>query len=352
MKKNPVTGILISDENSPLGHLAAAMAPALDAELRAALDFRLPPPDDYARMLYYHLGWIDEGQPALVSGKRARPTLALLCCAASGGDWRAALPFAAAVELIHNFSLVHDDIQDDSPLRRGRATVWKLWGKPQAINAGDALFTYAHLAAQRARAGGLDAHIALEAIQLIDTTCLHLTLGQHHDMAFEARDDVTADDYLQMIEGKTASLIATAAECGALAAGQPFEARGQYREFGRHLGLAFQIRDDILGIWGDAEITGKSAATDILTRKKTLPVLFGLDHDPALRRAYRSEQTGGVGVPAIVSMLEACGARAYAEEKEKRHADLALESLAAARPIGEAGQALHGLTLQLLGRTT
>lgn len=333
-----------------LSTLLSTYSPALDAELRAALDFRLPPPDDYARMLYYHLGWMDEGQPSLVAGKRTRPLLTLLCAEAAGGDWRQALPFAAAVELIHNFSLVHDDIQDASSLRRGRATVWKLWGEPQAINAGDALFTYAHLAAQRAKLCGLDAETILQAFRLFDTTCLHLTQGQHHDMAFEARDGVTTADYLQMIEGKTASLIATAAECGALAAGQPPARRNHYREFGRHLGLAFQIRDDILGIWGDSSVTGKSASTDILTRKKTLPVLFGLDREAKLRAVYRPEAKGGVSVAEIVSLLEACGARAYAEEKEKRHADLALASLAAAQPQGEAGEAIHDLTLQLLGR--
>jgi geranylgeranyl diphosphate synthase type I len=141
----------------PTDHIAT-FAPALEVELRAAFDFRLPPPHDYARMLYYHLGWIDEGQPRLVAGKRIRPTLAMLCAQAAGGDWHNALPFAASVELIHNFSLVHDDIQDASPLRRGRATVWKLWGEPQAINAGDALFAYAHVAIQRAR--GLDLQLA------------------------------------------------------------------------------------------------------------------------------------------------------------------------------------------------
>ncbi len=328
----------------------AQFAPAIDTELRAALNFHLPPPDDYARMLYYHLGWLDEGQPPLVAGKRTRPLITLLCATAAGGNWTRALPFAAAVELIHNFSLVHDDIQDESQLRRGRATVWKLWGQPQAINAGDALFTYAHLAAQRARLCQLDTAIILEAFQLLDTTCLHLTQGQHHDMAFETRADVTADDYLQMIEGKTASLIATAAECGALAANQPPEIRKHYREFGRHLGLAFQIRDDILGIWGDSSVTGKSAATDILTRKKTLPVLYGLDRQPALRAAYRPESEGGAAVAEIIAGLETCGARAFAEDKEKRHADLALAGLTAANPVREAGQALHDLTLQLLGR--
>lgn len=331
-----------------LANLIADFSPAIDAELRAALEFRLPPPDDYARMLYYHLGWIDEGQPQLVAGKRTRPLITLLCAAAAGGDWHAALPFAAAVELIHNFSLVHDDIQDDSSLRRGRATIWKLWGRAQAINAGDALFTYAHLAAQRARQ--LRPSTVLDALDLLDKTCIHLTTGQHYDMAFETRATVTAEDYLQMIEGKTASLIATAAECGALASDVDASKRNCYGQFGRHLGLAFQVRDDILGIWGDPAVTGKSAATDILTRKKTLPVLFGLDHDSSLGDDYRPESDGGAPVSVITQKLEACGARAFAESKEEYHANLALSSLESAQPVSEIGGALRELTLQLLGR--
>lgn len=332
-----------------LTDLLADFSPAIDNELRAALDFHLPPPDDYARMLYYHLGWIDEGQPQLVAGKRTRPLITLLCAAAAGGDWHHALPFAAAVELVHNFSLVHDDIQDNSPLRRGRATIWKLWGEAQAINAGDALFTYAHLAVQRAKA--LRPSTVLEAMDILDKTCIHLTTGQHYDMAFETRATVTAEDYLQMIEGKTASLIATAAECGALVNESNPQVRAHYREFGRHLGLAFQVRDDILGIWGDPAVTGKSAATDILTRKKTLPVLYGLDHDATLAADYRPEADGGASVAVIVAKLEFCGARTFAESKEEFHANLALSSLAAANPTGEVGEALKELTLQLLGRT-
>jgi len=180
--------------------------------------------------------------------------------------------------------------------------------------------------------------------------CLHLTTGQHFDMAFETRNGVTSDDYLRMIEGKTATLIATSAECGALAAEVPLVVRNCYREFGKHLGLAFQMRDDILGIWGDAAVTGKSAATDILTRKKTLPILYGLDSDLTLQADYQPENEGGAGVATIVQKLEACGARHFTEEKEKYHADTALASLAEAKPQGEAASALHELTMQLLGR--
>lgn len=331
-----------------LAELLATYTPAIDAELRATLGFQLPPPDDYARMMYYHLGWIDEDQPQLVAGKRTRPIITLLVAAAAAGDWQAALPFAAAVELIHNFSLVHDDIQDDSDLRRGRATVWKLWGRAQAINSGDALFAFAHLALQRA--AGLPAGEVLRALRILDQTCIHLTTGQHYDMGFETRQSVSVDEYLSMIEGKTASLIATAAEFGALAAQASPAIQDQYREYGRHLGLAFQIRDDVLGIWGDPAVTGKSTATDILTRKKTLPVLFGLQNDPTLVADYRPEASGGAPVDHIIAKLQACGARSYAEHKEQQHVNQALDSLAAAAPSGDAGQALRALTLQLLGR--
>jgi geranylgeranyl diphosphate synthase, type I len=296
------------------------------------------------------LGWIDEGQPHLVAGKRIRPTLTLLCAAACGADWKKALPFAGAVELIHNFSLVHDDIQDASPLRRGRATVWKLWGEAQAINAGDALFAYAHIAVQRARNLDLQSTTVIEAFNLLDVACLHLTTGQHFDMAFETNHQVAAEDYLAMIEGKTASLIATSTEMGALAAEVTPEIRACYHDFGRHLGLAFQMRDDILGIWGEPSVTGKSAATDILTRKKTLPILYGLSSDASLVPDYKPEAEGGANVETIVAKLEASGARHYTEEKEKFHADTALASLAEAKPTGDAGEALRELTMQLLGR--
>jgi geranylgeranyl diphosphate synthase type I len=302
------------------------------------------------QMLHYHMGWECLDQPSTKAGKRTRPLLTLLCTAAAGGDWQLALPFAAGVELIHNFSLVHDDIQDGSPQRRGRATVWKIWGEAQAINAGDALFTYAHLALQRAV--GLPCQTHLTALEILDRACIALTLGQHLDLAFETCAAVTVEQYMEMIEGKTAALIATAAELGVLAAGAPKEVRAQYRAFGHHLGLAFQIRDDVLGIWGDAAVTGKPAASDIEMRKKTLPVVYGLAHSPALRQAYQAPETGGADVPTIVELLEACGARSYTEAQEHRHAFLALQHLGDANPQGEAGDALRELALNLLGRTS
>ena len=132
-------------------------------------------------MLEYHLGWV--GSSGAI-GKRIRPLLCLLCAAAAGGDWRQALPLGAGIELIHNFSLIHDDIQDNSPLRRGRPTVWQKWGSAQAINAGDAMFTLAYLAPQRLLAVGVSPEVALHALAELNFTCLELTQGQHLDMNY------------------------------------------------------------------------------------------------------------------------------------------------------------------------
>lgn len=323
---------------------------AIEQELRDVLDYHHPAATDFWQMLYYHMGWESLDQPHTVRGKRLRPLLTVLCTAAAGGDWYVALPFAASVELLHNFTLVHDDIQDASSLRRGRATVWAKWGEAQAINTGDALFTFAHLAVQRAV--HLPQATPLAALALLDRTCVDLSIGQYLDMAFATRPTVTVEDYLAMIDGKAASLLATAADLGALAAGVPAEGRARYRAFARHLGLMFQIRDDILGIWGSPATTGKLVGTDLSLRKKTLPVIYGLEHSPAFREAFQTTHAGAADMAAVTRLLEVSGARHYAEAREQWHAAQALQHLAAVQPQdGEASRVLHALTCTLIGRT-
>ena len=174
--------------------------PALDHELREVAECFLPGPPEFDLMLRYHLGWVDEvGRPADVSqGKRVRPIVLLLCTEIAGGDWRRALPAAAAVELLHNFSLIHDDIEDNSPLRRGRFAVWKVWGVANAINAGDAMFALAHAALGRLVGLGVPAACVLDVGRLFEQACLVLTRGQYLDMAFERRADVSVDDYINV----------------------------------------------------------------------------------------------------------------------------------------------------------
>lgn len=327
-----------------LTQLSARYLPAIEAELRRHVGTGSAELETYYAMLTYHMGWDDETQPA---GKRLRPLLCLLVAEATGGTWERALPAAAAIELIHNFSLIHDDIQDNSPLRRGRPTLWQRWGTAQAINAGDAMFVMAHLALQSLPARGVPAELALATLNALDTTCLALTQGQYLDMSFETRPVVTTAEYLQMIGGKTAALLAASAWLGALLGGANETARVHWRDYGRALGLAFQIHDDWLGIWGDPALTGKSTASDLEKRKKSLPVVYGLERSPEFASAYANPATP---VADLTAQLTALGADDYTRALAAEQTDLAMYYLATAQPAGAAGAALHELSEQLLRR--
>jgi geranylgeranyl diphosphate synthase, type I len=335
-----------------LQHYYQEMLPALEAEMRTVLQANGDQPDLFYGMMHYHMGWVDEQlKPATInSGKRIRPILCLLTCAAAGGEWQQAVPAAAAIELLHNFSLIHDDIEDASPTRRGRPTLWQLWGIEQAINSGDAMFALAHLALNRLLERGVPAAAVVTALRRFDETCVALTIGQHHDMDFEKRAEVTVADYLAMIEGKTAVLLSLCTELGALIAGRDAATTAHYATFGRDLGLAFQVKDDILGIWGDETRTGKSAATDIVTKKKTLPVLYGLGQSETLRRLYAEAEVDEAFVTAVVTHLNESGAYDFATEKAGHYSQNALSHLEAAEPAGPAYTALHQLTTMLLQR--
>jgi len=328
------------------------MLPAIETEMKVVLQADGRANDDLFGMMHYHMGWTDEQfQPAQIkSGKRIRPVLCLLTCAAAGGDWRQALPAAAAVEILHNFSLIHDDIEDASPTRRGRTTLWQIWGMELAINCGDAMFALAHLALNRLIDRGVDAAIVVQAHRRFGETCVRLTQGQHADMSFEKRDRVSVDEYIEMITGKTAILLSHCAELGALVAGCDDETVVNYATFGRDLGLAFQVIDDILGIWGDEALTGKSAATDITTKKKTLPVLYGLGQDEVLRQLYQQSTANEAFVQQVVERLEQCGARDFATAKASTYSHSANHHLEATNPTGPAALALQQLTAMLLKR--
>lgn len=306
----------------------------------------------FYQMMHYHMGWLDEGlnHTRGNGGKGIRPVLTLLSAEAAGDAWQRAIPAAAAVELLHNFTLIHDDIEDNSSTRRGRPTVWQLWGVPQAINTGDSMFALAHTALYRLLELDVEADVVVHAAERFDETCMALTLGQHRDMNYESQMDVSVEDYLQMIGGKTAALLALCAELGSLVAGAEVETVRHYAEFGRNLGLAFQIKDDILGIWGDEGAIGKSSATDIETRKKSLPVLFGLSQSPELKSLYESEECDESFVARVVQLLDECGARDFANTHAEKYSQEALEHLQAAAPQGPAGEALQELAAQLLAR--
>ncbi len=322
--------------------------PAIDTEMRRSVAASDDPTMTlFYGMLHYHLGWVDTDlKPAhFDAGKRIRPVVVLLCCEASGGDWRTALPAAAAVELLHNFSLIHDDIEDGDPVRRGRPTLWKVWGIPQAINAGDALYTMAHTTLNGLVAYHVPAERVLAARQRFDRACVALTQGQHLDLGFESRSSVTEAEYLRMISGKTAALIEAACGLGALVNGSALASH--YENFGRELGLAFQIQDDLLGIWGDPAITGKPAGNDLRNHKKSLPVAYGLDRSEDLRHLYAQSE---VDVAAAMAELDRVGAREYAENLAAQHHRQALQALDATHQSNTATEALCELANQLLNR--
>ncbi len=338
---------------APLRTFQETMLPAVEEAMQAIVERAHCQADDgLYHMLAYHLGWQGEGAGPAAQGKRVRPLLLLLTTAATGGQWRRAVPAAAAVELLHNFSLIHDDIEDRGDTRRGRPTVWKRWGLPLGLNSGDALFTLASIAVLELHPP-TDAAITLQAARILHQTALHLTKGQHLDIAYENRPTVSVAAYWQMVEGKTAALLAACTELGALLAGASDARRRAYHEFGRMVGLAFQAWDDYLGIWGDAALTGKSTTGDLMERKKTLPVLYGLEQGGAFARAWANgSPRTPEEVPALAAALEADGARAYTEATAASLTGEALQALDKANPQGPAGEALRQLALLLLKRAS
>ncbi len=333
--------------------------PQIEAELHQVIQPPLTSLEMYYGMMQYHLGWLDENlQPAQVkSGKRLRPLVCLLACEAAGGDPQQALPAAAAVELIHNFSLIHDDIEDGSHFRRGRRAVWDIWGEAHGINAGDGMFALARLALHRLVERDVSLARGQAATQAFDQACVELCQGQFFDMIFEDRLDVDLDLYLQMVRYKTSALLAVSAALGATIATDDPALIDHYRRFGQNVGMAFQFQDDVLGAWGDEKVTGKSAATDIRDKKKTLLVVYILNHPEERISAWQlidlyshEGPLDEAAIRATLDIMERAGAREYAERMAKKYYDLAIESLAQTGIDNDAQACLRELAAFLLNR--
>ncbi len=333
--------------------------PIIEEELKRALPISDPQLSPFYGMMHYHLGWTDENfaTQSQAGGKRLRPVLCLLACQAVGGEPQQVLPAAVAIELIHNFSLLHDDIEDNSPTRRHRATVWKVWGRPQAINAGDGMFALAHLALQRLSETGLPDDRVLVAWQVFDQACLALCEGQYLDMSFEDRLDVDVDQYLTMIRRKTAALLSCSTWLGALLGSGDASLAARYARFGENLGMAFQIEDDILGIWGKEKVTGKPQAGDIRQRKKSLPIVYALQQETSLpaseqrvHRVYRREVIDEDAIEIVLDSLQALGARQYARQMALDYHRQALAELEATGIENEGQTGLRELATLLVNR--
>lgn len=340
--------------NGELSGFIGAWLPQIENEMRAVLNGGDEVVAPHYGMMRYHLGWADadfrpETHP---SGKRLRPILCLLACAEVGGDPAQALPAAAAIEILHNFSLIHDDVEDGDETRRHRPTVWKIWGVPQAVNVGDAMFALAFAAIQRLSHRGVAPKTVLAALDRFTQTCIALTEGQHLDMRFEQTPVVTVDEYMRMIQGKTAALVGASVAIGARVGGASQNQETDLLQFGQAVGLAFQIQDDILGIWGDPNVTGKSAGNDILRRKKSLPILQALNH-PTIGERMQAAFALPVDpdqLPHILTLMEEAQVRQFAEQQMINQHALALASLNAALGERAASSTLRALAEGLLYR--
>jgi geranylgeranyl diphosphate synthase type I len=319
---------------STVNHILEAYAPEIDRYIRKLLEGIDPVPKG---MVEYHFGWVDqEFKPLNQShGKRLRSTMCLLAFEAVHGDYQPCVPLAACIEMLHNFSLIHDDIEDGDEQRRGKPTVWKVWGIPLAINAGDLLHTLSYMALTDLPVSApFSTKRALEVYEAIFGTTIKLTQGQHLDLEMEGSNDVSVETYLKMIYGKTASLIEGSTWAGALFASDDQDLVNSYRAFGRNIGSAFQIRDDTLGVWGDPKITGKTGANDVMRKKKTYPILFGFENASEKDRAqletiYARETVSREDARVVVEILTRTGAYEHTQKLAQEYYQKALDSLAA-----------------------
>lgn len=339
--------------------MALDLAPyrqAIEDDLQLVVQSERDPYTRLSDMLRYHLGWQDtNGEPvAGRRGKRLRPLLCLLAYQALGGDWRAALPAASALELIHNFTLIHDDIEDDSLIRHQRPTVWSVWGLAQGVNAGDALWALARSSIYRLTDKGHSPAAALGVARLLDETCYALCKGQFLDIASEGNRDMTEETYERVVRGKTAALTSASLVSGAMLGGASPAQLEQIEDYGLELGIAFQLTDDILGIWGDPGVTGKSAASDLATHKMTLPVILALAWERARGEntlySILGQPPSEELVPAMLALLNRSGVQQVVTQR----AVVAQQRMAAAWDKialqGEAAEGLYRLILGIVGR--
>jgi geranylgeranyl diphosphate synthase type I len=330
-----------------LGWVEEMLAPAL-REAVASL------PGAERRVAGYHRGWCEaDGTPLLSApsrGKTVRPALTLLSAIAVGGEPRSALPGAVAVELVHDFTLLHDDVIDGDTLRRHRPASWTVFGTPSAVLTGDAL-----LAAAMRAVAETPARVAAAAVRELVGALLDLVQGQSLDVAFEDAREVTVPEYLAMAEGKTGSLMGCACALGGVLAGADSERVRGLREFGRRLGVAFQCADDLLGIWGRSTRSGKPVGADLTARKKSLPVVAALaGTDSAaeqLRSLYGSQRPlDDQDVALARELVEKAGGRQAAEDEGRRQMSAALRALSCARPTADAYQQLQEIARAMIQR--
>ena len=249
----------------------------VEKEMENLLSIRKP--EKLYRMMLYHLGFVDEKFKRSQSyrGKRIRPLLCILTYASLSNAYEKAIPLAASIELIHNFTLIHDDIEDRDELRRHRPTLWKLFGEAHAINAGDGMHALSNVAALKLIDKNVSPEKVVEIMKILNTAVLELCEGQFLDMSFEKRKKISMKEYLEMIGKKTAALISASCYTGAILGTENKELQERFKNFGYNIGISFQIVDDIIGIWGKEEKTGKPEKSDIEKKKKSMPIVYAFE---------------------------------------------------------------------------
>ncbi|MCL7382032.1 family 2 encapsulin nanocompartment cargo protein polyprenyl transferase [Streptomyces sp. 35G-GA-8] len=345
---------MTSTDTAPGGHEAVALLErtrtTVHPELRSSVESL---PGSLRRVAMYHFGWEHaDGTPASGrTGKAIRPALVLAAARSLGGDPHHAVRAAVAVELAHNFTLLHDDVIDEDPTRRNRATAWTVFGIPDAIIAGDAMMALAlRLLAE-------DPHPASAAASAKLTACvIELCAGQQADCSFERRDphEVSLDECVAMATAKTGALLGASCALGALYAGAREEQVAALDAFGREAGLAFQLIDDLIGIWGDPDRTGKPAGADLAAHKKSLPVVAALaSGTPAaaeLAELYRGPMDAEAVVRAAAA-VERAGGRDWAQLQAAERMSRAVHELSRAVPDMSAADDLLALAEFVTRRT-
>lgn len=272
-------------------------------------------------MIKYHLGF--DGRGGELKGKAIRPSLALFTAEALGGEPEEVLPAAVSLELIHNFSLVHDDIQDDAEKRRGRKSVQAKWGADQAINAGDGLKDLSLLALTEL-GDGSNTEETLKALNALSNYSLRMIQGQVSDLHYAEREDVDVESYLGMIRDKTCALLQASFHLGAIYSGEGSD-EGTLIRFGELLGYVYQIRDDWLGVWGEPEESGKSAKSDLTEKKMSFPVVYAVQNGEGTVLSeledlyFRQDELDPDEVDEVRSLLEEIGAKEGTNEKAKEY---------------------------------
>ncbi len=324
--------------------------PEVSAEIAAIVGAsRLPLYD----MIRYHLGRVEEGTEGLRDNKPLRSTLCLMTCEVVGGDWRTALPAAAAVDLVHDFSLIHNDIEGQSPKGRRGGTLSKVWGQAQAINAGDALFALARLALLRLRDKHVPDQKVLQSVASLDEACLQLTTGQYLDISYEERTDMTVTEYMNMISAKAAALFACSFHLGSLTGCDDPDRIRHFHNFGHEFGIAYQIRDDVAALWSERPGRGKSRLPALRQKRKMLPVVRAFEvcegeTRQQLDRMYRQERLGNADVDSLFGIFDHIDARKYCDDLAAEHAEYALAELSAAGLPAKTIKDLQQITAQVL----